>query len=165
RQSHPSRRCDSDWVYRFFTTCSPQGTYRFPYAALFRSPHAKVQKYFSLLNVVCLPRKNVKVCQLVSPLKPLEAMAMKVPLIVSDVAALKEMVIPGETGLVHVANDEQSLARSIISIANDKPMAEKLADNAHRLVIESRTWTQVGEVINGTYLKLTQPSQSASSEQ
>lgn len=128
-------------------------------------PHAKVQKYFSLLNVVCLPRKNVKVCQLVSPLKPLEAMAMKVPLIVSDVAALKEMVIPGETGLVHVANDEQSLARSIISIANDKPMAEKLADNAHRLVIESRTWTQVGEVINGTYLKLTQPSQSASSEQ
>src|SRR5690606_31669027 len=53
-----------------------------------RVPPKMVPKYMSIMDVIALPRKPVRVCELVSPLKPLEAMATKVPMVVSDVPAL-----------------------------------------------------------------------------
>ena len=60
-----------------------------------------IPELWSVADAAAFPRKPFEVCQLVSPLKPLEPMAMGIPVVVSDVAALREMVQDRETGLVH----------------------------------------------------------------
>ncbi len=116
--------------------------------------HTAVQRHFGLLDVVALPRKPYKVCELVSPLKPLEAMAMGVPLVVSDVAALKEMVREGETALVHKAADVSSLTNSLLLLAGDPALRVRLANAAREDVLDGRTWSHVGSEICRHYLAL-----------
>jgi glycosyltransferase involved in cell wall biosynthesis len=116
------------------------------------SPEA-VREHYSLLDAIALPRKPETVCQLVSPLKPLEAMAMGIPLVVSDVAALREMVADGETALVHFAGNARSLADAIELLAKKPELRRRLAENARRHVA-TRTWKQGAENIAAIYRDL-----------
>ena len=108
-----------------------------------RVPHAEVLRYFSLLDVVVLPRKPYAVCKLVSPLKPFEAMAMRLPLIVSDVDALSEMFEHGETALIHEAGDHESLADAIIKLAENPSLRSYLSENAFKQVRPNSQWNKV----------------------
>jgi glycosyltransferase involved in cell wall biosynthesis len=114
----------------------------------------QVRDYYALMHAITLPRKPVTVCQLVSPLKPLEAMALGIPLIVSDVAALKEMVKDGETALVHLAGNARSLADSIEILAKNPALQRTLAENGHNDVTANRTWKQVASTIAVMYAQL-----------
>ncbi|MDR1007899.1 MAG: glycosyltransferase family 4 protein [Campylobacteraceae bacterium] len=113
--------------------------------------HKDVQQYFSLINAITIPRKPHKVCQLVSPLKPLEAMGMEIPLIVSDVSALKEMVKDEQTGLIHKTDDPDSLAEAILRLAQNPALREQLAKNAKEEVITNKTWNKVTKDISRHY--------------
>lgn len=113
-----------------------------------------VQDYYALMDIVALPRKPFTVCQLVSPLKPLEAMALSIPLLVSDVTALREMVVDGKTALVHLAGNARSLADSIEILAKTPALRSMLAENARTEVMESRSWKRVAETISGIYHRL-----------
>ncbi|CAB3847075.1 D-inositol-3-phosphate glycosyltransferase [Achromobacter animicus] len=113
-----------------------------------------VRDYYAMMNAIALPRKPVTVCQLVSPLKPLEAMALGIPLVVSDVAALKEMVVDGETALVHLAGNARSLADSIEVLAKDADLQAKLAENGRQHVAANRRWDQVAQTIARIYREL-----------
>ena len=75
-----------------------------------RVPYEQVDRYYSLIDVVALPRLGLRVCELVSPLKPFEAMATGKVLITSDVEALSEIVEDGVTGLLHRKDDSSHLA-------------------------------------------------------
>lgn len=108
-----------------------------------RVAHAEVKRYFSLFSAIALPRKPYTVCKLVSPLKPFEAMAMRVPLIVSDVDALGEIFEHGETALLHKAGDVDSLAAAMISLAESPVLRQRLADNAFDQVSRHSQWSQV----------------------
>ena len=108
-----------------------------------RVAHAEVTRYFSLLSAIALPRKPYTVCKLVSPLKPFEAMAMRVPLVVSDVDALGEIFEQGETALLHKAGDADSLAEAMIRLAENPALRERLADNAFAQVSRQSQWNQV----------------------
>src|SRR5699024_1612664 len=65
-----------------------------------RVPHEKVPEYYSLVDIAPFPRKPLPVTEMVSPMKPLEAMAMEKTIVVSSVGALAEMVENEVTGLV-----------------------------------------------------------------
>src|SRR5690606_18173354 len=65
-----------------------------------RIPHSDVERYYSLIDIAPFPRKPLPVCEMVSPMKPLEAMAMKKAVIVSSVRALSEMVRHEHNGLI-----------------------------------------------------------------
>ncbi|QJW84686.1 glycosyltransferase [Ramlibacter terrae] len=106
-------------------------------------PPSEVARYYALMDALCLPRKPFKVCQLVSPIKPAEAMLLRVPLVVSDVAALKEMVREGETALVHPAGDARALADCLLRLERDRPLGRRLAAAAATEVLASRTWQHV----------------------
>ncbi len=108
-----------------------------------RVAHAEVTRYFSLLSAIALPRKPYAVCKLVSPLKPFEAMAMRVPLVVSDVDALGEIFEQGETALLHKAGDADSLAEAMIRLAESPALRQRLADNASAQVARQSQWSQV----------------------
>jgi glycosyltransferase involved in cell wall biosynthesis len=115
----------------------------------------QIRDYYALLDIIALPRKSETVCQLVSPLKPLEAMALGIPLVVSDAAALREMVRDGETGLVHLSENARSLADTIEVLAKNQELRTRLAENARQYVVENRTTKQAAQNIIDIYKNLT----------
>ena len=119
-----------------------------------RVPHSEVQRYFSLLDAIALPRKPFRVCQLVSPLKPLEAMAMEVPMVVSDVDALREMVEDGRTALVHRAGDAASLQAALLRLGRDPQLRRALAQAAREQALSQRTWQVVVQNITAEHERL-----------
>jgi len=55
----------------------------------------QVASYYALMDVVVVPRRPLPVCELVSPMKPLEAMAHGKPVLMSSVAPLAELTSLG----------------------------------------------------------------------
>ncbi len=107
-----------------------------------RVPHAEVEAYYSLIDVAPFPRKPQPVTEMVSPMKPLEALAMEKAVVVSSVRALTEMVADGETGLVFAKGDVESLADVLARLIGDAGLRARLGRAGRAWVAESRTWTE-----------------------
>lgn len=99
--------------------------------------------YYSLIDVFVVPRPPFRVCEIVTPLKPYEAMATGRAVVVSDVAALQEMIIEGETALSFKAGCADSLAAACIELCNDPERRRALGAKAARWVRRNRTWRMV----------------------
>lgn len=115
---------------------------------------ADVSRYLALCDCVALPRKPQRVCELVAPLKPLEAMALGLPLLVSNVAPLRRLVEDGSTGRVHAAGDHESLARCLADLIADPAATRRMGDTARRLVEAERRWDQVADEVVALYRAL-----------
>lgn len=83
-----------------------------PDAVIFtgRVPHAQVERYYSLIDVLAYPRKASRLTDLVTPLKPLEAMAQHRLVAASDVGGHRELITHGETGWLFAADDPAACA-------------------------------------------------------
>jgi PEP-CTERM/exosortase A-associated glycosyltransferase len=108
-----------------------------------RVPHADIRAYYSIIDVFVIPRPNRRVNQLVTPLKPLEAMAMEKALLVSGVGGLTEIVQDGDTGLVFKPEDVHDLANKAILLAKDQSQRRRLAQQARRYAVRERDWSTV----------------------
>ncbi|MGY2498613.1 glycosyltransferase family 4 protein, partial [Klebsiella pneumoniae] len=95
-----------------------------------RIPHDDVEKYYSVIDICPLPRKGLPVCEMVSPLKPFEAMAMGKVVVSSDVAALAEIIDDGVTGLLHKKDDPEDLASKISLLIEDHELRDRLGKSA-----------------------------------
>lgn len=111
----------------------------------------EIPALWSVADAAAFPRKPFRVCELVSPLKPLEPMAMGIPVVVSDVAALREMVVDGQTGLVHRAGDAAALASRLLELARDPQRRQLLGRAARDHVLRERTWDAVAERVRSAY--------------
>ncbi len=111
-----------------------------------------MERYYRTIDVFVVPRTNDRVSQLVTPLKPYEAMAMEKALVVSDVGALLEIVEEGVTGRSFRAEDAASLANVIEELVADAPGRQRLGAAAREWVVANRTWAQNGR----RYLELYQ---------
>ena len=118
-----------------------------------RVPHSEVRAYYSLFDVFVVPRIPQPVCQIVTPLKPLEAMAMGIPVVASDVFALREMVDDGKTGLLFTAGDPASLASVCVRIGTDPHLRDQLVKAASLWVKTEREWS----VVAGRYANVYRP--------
>jgi asparagine synthase (glutamine-hydrolysing) len=78
-----------------------------------RVPHAEVQRYYELIDLLAYPRLPIRLTELVTPLKPLEAMAQGRVFVASDVGGHRELVRHGETGYLCPAGDAAALATAI----------------------------------------------------
>ncbi len=67
-------------------------------------------------------------------------MAMQKALLVSDVGALKEMVIDQKTGLYFKADSVADLMDKLLILIDQPDLREQLARNARRWVLENRDW-------------------------
>lgn len=117
-------------------------------------PPADVPRYYALLDVFAMPRRDLRVCSMVTPLKPYEAMAAGVPLLLSDVAALAEVVEDGRTGLLVRAGDAASLEQALERLVFDPGVRTALADRALSWVRAERTWEQNALAYRGIYERL-----------
>ena len=119
-----------------------------------RVPHHDVEKYYSLIDIAPFPRLPLPVCELVSPLKPFEAMAMEKAIIVSNVRALTEIVDDGVLGLVHEKGSVESLATQIETLLDDATLRESLAGAAREWVIRERDWKVLSARVANIYEQL-----------
>lgn len=119
-----------------------------------RVRHDETRRYYSLIDIATFPRKGKRVCELVSPLKPFEAMAMKIAVISSNVQALTEIVEDGVTGLLHEKDDANSLADCIKKLVLDYKLRDSLAEAGMKWVKENRSWETVARRITNKYDEL-----------
>lgn len=103
-------------------------------------PHEQVRDFYALIDIFVVPRIDERAARLVTPLKPFEAMAMRRPMIVSDLPALAEVVKPGERGLTFTPGDAQSLARAVETYLDNPGQAAVLAEQGRRWVLAERSW-------------------------
>ena len=112
-----------------------------------RVPHEEVESYYSLIDIAPFPRKPWPVCEMVSPMKPLEAFAMEKAVVVSSVRALQEMVKHEETGLVFEKGNVKSLADVLERLVADPALRRTLGKNARKWVLKERTWAASTEIL------------------
>lgn len=105
-----------------------------------RVPHDKVEAFYSLINIAPFPRKPWPVCEMVSPMKPLEALAMSKAVVVSSVDALSDMIQDGYTGLIFEKGNVKSLLDTLVRLVDDPALCDLLGENARKWVQENRSW-------------------------
>ena len=120
-----------------------------------RVPNAEVGKYYDLVDLLIYARHPMRLTELVTPLKPLEAMAQGRVFVASDVGGHRELVQDHETGFLFKAGQAQSLADAIHHVMGDHDMRERVRRAARRFVEENRTWTASVARYEEMYLRLT----------
>lgn len=110
-----------------------------------RVPHEDVSRFYSLIDIAPFPRKPLPVTELVTPIKPLEAMAMEKAVVMSSVGALADMIDDGITGLIFQKGDVNDLARCLARLFEEPALLAYLGHNARKFVQIERTWTGMGE--------------------
>jgi PEP-CTERM/exosortase A-associated glycosyltransferase len=107
-------------------------------------PHDQVRDFYSLIDVFVCPRRRMRLTETVTPLKPLEAMAMGRAVLASDVGGLVELVEHEVTGLVFHAESVESFVAEAARLGRDRSLRQRLGDAARRLVERERSWEQIG---------------------
>lgn len=105
-----------------------------------RVPHQDVPRYYDLIDVLVYPRLSMRLTDLVTPLKPLEAMAQGRLLVASDVGGHRELIDDGKTGLLFKAGDVQSLAAKVIDLLAEPEHWNVLRQAARAFVETERNW-------------------------
>jgi glycosyltransferase involved in cell wall biosynthesis len=119
-----------------------------------RVPYAEITRYYRTIDIFVVPRTNDRVSQLVTPLKPYEAMAMEKAVVVSGVDALLEIVHDGETGRTFRADDPSDLADVIGALMDDPDQRRRLGIAAREWVAANRSWTQNGRLYRELFERL-----------
>jgi glycosyltransferase involved in cell wall biosynthesis len=117
-------------------------------------PYDDINDYYSLVDIAAFPRKPLPVCEMVSPLKPLEAMAMGKAIVASSVNALEEMVIHGQTGLIFTKGNTYDLTEKLAQLVLDKDYLVRLGNGGLNWVRKNRTWDQAAQSIVSIYEEL-----------
>ena len=106
-----------------------------------RVAHDIVQNYYDLIDILVYPRLSMRLTELVTPLKPLEAMAQKKLFIASDVGGHKELVTDEVNGLLFKSGSVTELAKTVEMLAAQKDKWQSLKDNGRNFVETERNWT------------------------
>ncbi|MDB5748633.1 MAG: glycosyltransferase, exosortase system-associated [Massilia sp.] len=105
-----------------------------------RVPHDQVNMYYDLLDVLVYPRLPMRLTELVTPLKPLEAMAQGRILAASDVGGHLELITDGKTGVLFKAGDPASLAEKVGALLKQQEQWPALRANGRHYVETERNW-------------------------
>jgi glycosyltransferase involved in cell wall biosynthesis len=104
-------------------------------------PHHEVQRYYELIDLLAYPRLPIRLTELVTPLKPLEAMAQGRILVASDVGGHRELIRPGDTGYLCPAGDAGALAAGLADALARRAEWPAMRERARRFVEQERTWS------------------------
>ena len=103
-------------------------------------PHEEVKKYYSVVDILVYPRKSMRLTELVTPLKPLEAMAMGKVVVGSDVGGIMELITDGKDGFLFKAGDTDALSRLMRRIAVNGENLQGISKTAIETVKKKHQW-------------------------
>ena len=105
-----------------------------------RVPHDQVERYYGLVDILAYPRKRMRLTDLVTPLKPLEAMAQGRLVAASDVGGHKELIRDGDTGTLFAADDPADIAMSLDRLFADRADWDAMRTRGRAFVEAERSW-------------------------
>lgn len=106
-----------------------------------RVPHEQVERYYSLIDLLVYPRKHMRLTDLVTPLKPIEAMAQHRLVAASDVGGHRELIRHGDTGTLFPPDDPAALASAVAKVFADRSGWDAQKMRARRWVETERNWS------------------------
>ncbi|WP_413336628.1 glycosyltransferase family 4 protein [Brevibacterium sp. GP-SGM9] len=118
-----------------------------------RVSQAQAIEYQLALDAIVVPRKDEPVCRLVTPIKPIEAMGLARPVVISDLPALRELV-PDSAGLATPPENPQKLAELLSELAADDTARARFGDNGRAHVLATRRWKEIGRRYGQVYSQL-----------
>jgi len=119
-----------------------------------RVPHDEVEKYYSLIEIAPLPRKAVPVSEIVSPLKPFEAMATGKIVLGSSVEAIAEIIQDGYNGMLFEKDNVNDLADKLELLIQNENLRKEISKNAREWAVAERDWRVLAKELNEIYEKL-----------
>ena len=120
-----------------------------------RVAHADVQRYYALVDVLAYPRHSMRLTELVTPLKPLEAMAQGQLFVASDVGGHRELVEHQKTGILFKADDPQALATALLDLLAHPEHWPALRANGRHFVESVRNWRNSARHYQAVYEAVT----------
>jgi glycosyltransferase involved in cell wall biosynthesis len=106
------------------------------------------------IDIFVCPREDLRVCRLVTPLKPVEAMALGKPVVLSDLPALSELVGSDGAGLLVPPGDPEALAKALAGLSGDPERRRAMGEAGRAEVSAKRTWSRVAETYRDLYRSL-----------
>ena len=105
-----------------------------------RVPHDQVQDYYNLVDIFVYPRLAMRLTELVTPLKPLEAMAQGRLVIASDVGGHRELITDKDNGLLFSAGDALDLENTVLKLIANRSHWDEMRRRGRLFVEQQRNW-------------------------
>lgn len=106
-----------------------------------RVPHDEVERYYALTDIQVYPRKAMRLTELVTPLKPLEAMAQGRLVAASDIGGHRELIRDGDTGTLFAPDSPDALATAVAAMFADRAAWDERRARARAFVEAERNWS------------------------
>jgi PEP-CTERM/exosortase A-associated glycosyltransferase len=106
-----------------------------------RVPHDEVERYYALIDVLAYPRKKMRLTDLVTPLKPLEAMAQRRIVAASDIGGHRELIADGFTGTLFKPSDPADIAATLADLLARRGDWEAMRAAGRAFVERERDWS------------------------
>lgn len=107
-----------------------------------RVPHEKVDQYYNLIDVLVYPRLPARLTDIVTPLKPLEAMAMGKVFVASNVGGHVEILPERLHSVLFEAGSVTALVQALEATIANKPLQALFSGWARKYVETERNWTK-----------------------
>jgi len=105
-----------------------------------RVPHDSVRRYYSVADIMVYPRHGIRLTETVTPLKPLEAMAMTRLVLASNVGGHKELIEDGRTGRLFRADDSADFVRVCADLIRNRENWPAILQAGRDYAEHVRTW-------------------------
>jgi PEP-CTERM/exosortase A-associated glycosyltransferase len=105
-----------------------------------RVAHQEIQRYYDLTELLVFPRLSMRLTELVTPLKPLEAMAQERIVVASNVGGHRELIRDRDTGYLFPPDQPQHLAEGVLAALQDSASWPSIRARALQYVETERSW-------------------------
>jgi len=137
----------ADEVRRAIYDCSASSYVLF----IGRVPNDQVERYYSVMDVLVYPRRSARVAEMVTPLKPLEAMALGKAVLGSSVGGLRELIDEYRTGVLFQTEDTDDFCKKASLLLADAELRHRLGQAAREVVTREKDWVVLGRRYESLY--------------
>jgi PEP-CTERM/exosortase A-associated glycosyltransferase len=114
-------------------------------------PHEQIGRYYSIVDMAVYPRRSIRLTELVTPLKPLEAMALEKPVLASGVGGIRELVEHERTGLLFEPENIDDFCQQAERLILSPSLRKSLGEQGREFVVRERDWNILAQRYRSLY--------------
>jgi PEP-CTERM/exosortase A-associated glycosyltransferase len=114
-------------------------------------PHDQIKRYYSVVDIMVFPRLSVRLTELVTPLKPLEAMSLKKAVLASSVGGHRELIGHEVTGLLFRPEDVSDFCRQAERLITSPALREQLGERGREMILHDKDWKVLARKYQSIY--------------